>query len=167
VTFSEAVSDGFSKYATFSGRTSRSGYWWFYLFYLLVLVGASIVDAAIKTPALTALAVLALFLPTLAVLVRRLHDTDHSGWWVLISFVPLVGTIVLIVFACTDSGPPNKYGDGPDGKGGLTVTSPLGQTLPPPPPPAQSPPPSEMPPPAQPQATEPPAGDPPPAGPAS
>jgi uncharacterized membrane protein YhaH (DUF805 family) len=162
VTFGEAINDGLSKYATFSGRTSRSGYWWFYLFYILVLVGASIVDAVIKTPILTGLAVLGLFLPSLAILVRRLHDTDHSGWWVLISFVPLVGTIVLIVFACTDSGPPNKYGDGPDGKGNLTVTSPLGQTLPPPPPPAQSPPPSDMPPP---QATEPPAGDPPPAGP--
>jgi uncharacterized membrane protein YhaH (DUF805 family) len=162
MTFGEAVSDGFSKYATFNGRTSRSGYWWFYLFYVLVLVGASIVDAVIKIPILAALAALALFLPTLAVLVRRLHDTDHSGWWVLISFVPLVGTIVLIVFACTDSGPPNKYGDGPDGKGGLTVTSPLGQTMPPPPPPVQSPPPSEMPPP---QPTEPPPGDPPPAGP--
>jgi uncharacterized membrane protein YhaH (DUF805 family) len=160
VTFGEAVSDGFSKYATFNGRTSRSGYWWFYLFYVLVVIGASIVDGVIKIPILTALAVLALFLPTLAVLVRRLHDTDHSGWWALISFVPLVGTIVLIVFACTDSGPPNKYGDGPDGKGDLTATSPLGQTLPPPP--VQGPPPSEMPPP---QPTEPPAGDPPPAGP--
>jgi uncharacterized membrane protein YhaH (DUF805 family) len=161
VTFGEAVSDGLSKYATFHGRTSRSGYWWFYLFYILVLIGASIVDTAIKTPILTGLAVLGLFLPSLAVLVRRLHDTDHSGWWVLISFIPLVGTIVLIVFACTDSGPPNKYGDGPDGKGDLSLTSPLGQTMPPPPPPVSSPPPSDMPPP---QATEPPS-DPPPAGP--
>jgi uncharacterized membrane protein YhaH (DUF805 family) len=160
VTFGEAISDGFSKYATFSGRTSRSGYWWFYLFYILVLVGASILDAAINAPVLTGLAVLALFLPSLAVLVRRLHDTDRSGWWILISFVPIVGGIVLIVFACLDSGPPNKYGNGPDGKGDLSVTSPLGQTLPPPPPPAQSPLPSEMPPPEQP-----PAGNPPPAGP--
>jgi uncharacterized membrane protein YhaH (DUF805 family) len=156
VTFGEAISDGFSKYATFSGRSSRSAYWWFVLFYLLVFIGASIVDAAIKTPILTGLAALALFLPNLAVLVRRLHDTDHSGWWVLISFVPLVGYIVLIVFACTDSGPPNKWGSGPDGKGDLTVTSPLGQTLPPPPPPvpgqpaAPGPPPSEMPPPQMP-----------------
>lgn len=166
MTFGEAINDAFSKYATFSGRTPRSGYWWFYLFYILVLVGASIIDAVLKTPALTVLAILGLFLPTLAVLVRRLHDTDHSGWWVLISFVPLIGTIILIVFACIDSGPPNKYGDGPDGNGDLAVTSPLGQTLPPPPPPAQSPPPAEMPPPqpGQRQATEPPA-DPPPAGP--
>lgn len=156
MTFGEAISDGFSKYATFSGRSSRSAYWWFYLFYILVLVGASIIDAAIKAPVLTGLAVLALFLPSLAVLVRRLHDTDHSGWWILISFVPLVGTIVLIVFACTDSGPPNKWGDGPDGKGNMTVTSPLGQTLPPPPAPpaAQGPPPSEMPPPQMPPPGE-------------
>jgi uncharacterized membrane protein YhaH (DUF805 family) len=160
VTFGEAISDGFSKYATFSGRTSRSGYWWFYLFYILVLIGASILDAAIKSPVLSILAVLGLFLPTLAVLVRRLHDTDHSGWWVLISLIPLVGTIVLIVFACTDSGPPNKYGDGPDGKGNLSATSPLGETLPPPPPPVQSPPPGEMPPPPpeQPPSDQPPAG---------
>ena len=59
---------------------------------------------------------------------------------------PLVGAIVLIVFACTASGPPNKYGDGPDGKGNMTATSPLGQTLPPPTTAAQSPPPSDMPP---------------------
>jgi uncharacterized membrane protein YhaH (DUF805 family) len=162
VTFGEAVSDGFSKYATFSGRTSRSGYWWFYLFYVLVLIGASIVDAAIKTPILTGLAVLAFFLPTLAVLVRRLHDTDRSGWWVLIGFVPLIGTIVLIVFACIDSGPPNNYGDGPDGNGNLSVTSPLGQTMPPPSPPAQSPPPGNMPPPQpeQRQEAEPPSNPP-------
>jgi uncharacterized membrane protein YhaH (DUF805 family) len=156
VTFGEAISDGLSKYATFSGRSSRSAYWWFFLFYILAFVGASIIDAAIKTPVLTGLAALALFLPSLAVLVRRLHDTDRSGWWVLISFVPLVGYIILIVFACTESGSPNKWGNGPDGKGDLTVTSPLGQTLPPPPPPApgppaaQGPPPSEMPPPQMP-----------------
>jgi len=154
VTFGEAISDGLSKYATFSGRTSRSGYWWFYLFYVLVLIGVSIVDAALNSSVLAVLVVLGLFLPTLAVLVRRLHDTDRSGWWVLISFVPLVGTIVLIVFACLDSGPPNKYGNGPDGRDSLSVTSPLGQTMPPPPPPAQGPPPSEMPPP---QAPPPPA----------
>lgn len=146
--FGEAISDGFSKYATFSGRSSRSAYWWWILFYVLIVIGASIIDAAIKTPVVAGLTWLAFFVPNLAVLVRRLHDTDHSGWWVLIGLIPLVGAIVLIVFACTDSGPPNKYGDGPGGKGDMTVISPLGQTLPPPPPPVpQVPPPSEMPPP--------------------
>jgi uncharacterized membrane protein YhaH (DUF805 family) len=150
VTFGEAISDGFSKYATFSGRSSRSAYWWWILFYVLIFVGASIIDAAIKTPVLAGLVWLAFIIPNLAVLVRRLHDTDHTGWWVLIGLVPLVGAIVLIVFACTDSGGPNKYGDGPDGRGNMTATSPLGQTLPPPPPPVrQGPPPSEMPPPSE------------------
>jgi uncharacterized membrane protein YhaH (DUF805 family) len=146
VTFGEAINDGFSKYATFNGRSSRSAYWWWALFYALVVVGVTILDAAIKTAALGALVGLAFLIPNLAVLVRRLHDTDHSGWWVFIGLVPLVGWIVLLVFACTDSGSPNRYGTGPDGKGDMTVTSPLGQTLPPPPPPpmAPSPPPNEM-----------------------
>jgi uncharacterized membrane protein YhaH (DUF805 family) len=148
MTFGEAISDGFSKYATFSGRSSRSAYWWWTLFYVLIIIVASIIDAAIKIPVLAALVWLAFIIPNLAVLVRRLHDTDHSGWWVLIGFIPLLGAIVLIVFACTDSGPSNKYGEGPDGEGALTATSPLGQTLPPPPPPVpQGPPPSETPPP--------------------
>ena len=153
MTFGEAISDGFSKYATFSGRSSRSAYWYWILFYVLIVIGASIIDAIISTPLVTGLAWLAFIIPNLAVLVRRLHDTDHSGWWIFISLIPLIGTIILIVFACTDSGPPNKHGDGPDGKGDMTATSPLGQTLPPPPPPvaptSQGPPPSEMPPPGE------------------
>jgi uncharacterized membrane protein YhaH (DUF805 family) len=150
MSFGEAISDGFSKYATFSGRSSRSAYWWWILFYALVFIAASILDGAINTPVITILVWLGFFLPNLAVLVRRLHDTDRSGWWVLIGLIPLIGAIVLIVFACIDSGPPNKYGEGPDGRGNLTATSPLGQTLPPPPPPApQSPPPGEMPPPSE------------------
>ena len=148
--FGEAISDGFSKYATFSGRSSRSAYWWWILFYVLVLIGASIIDAAVKSQAIAGLAWLAFFIPNLAVLVRRLHDTDRTGWWVLIGLIPLVGVIILIVFACTDSGAPNTYGNGPDGQSEITVTSPLGQTLPPPPPPApQGPPLSEMPPPSE------------------
>lgn len=153
MSFGEAVSDGFSKYATFSGRSSRSAYWWWILFYALIFIGASIIDAAIKSPVFAVLVWLGFIIPNLAVLVRRLHDTDHSGWWVLIGLIPLVGAIVLIVFACTDSGPPNEHGDGPDGKGSMTATSPFGQTLPPPPPPvprqAEGTPPGEMPPPTE------------------
>lgn len=140
--FDPAIRDGLSKYATFNGRSSRSAYWWFVLFIFLVYIATEIVDAVINTPAFTALAVIGLFLPSLAVLVRRLHDTDRSGWWVLLSFIPFIGSIVLIVFACIDSGPPNKYGDGPDNGDNLTVFSPGGGAFPPPPPPASSPPPS-------------------------
>jgi uncharacterized membrane protein YhaH (DUF805 family) len=140
MSFGEAVSDGFSKYATFSGRSSRSAYWWWILFYVLVFIAASILDGAINTPAISILVWLGFFLPNLAVLVRRLHDTDHSGWWVLIGLIPLIGAIVLIVFACLDSGPPNKYGQGPDDRGEPTATAPVGQA-PPQPPAPQSPPP--------------------------
>jgi uncharacterized membrane protein YhaH (DUF805 family) len=142
MSFGEAVSDGFSKYATFSGRSSRSAYWWWILFYVLVFIAASILDGVVNTPAISILVWLGFFLPNLAVLVRRLHDTDRSGWWVLIGLIPLIGAIVLIVFACLDSGPPNKYGQGPDDRGELTATAPVGQA-PPPPPAPQSPPPSE------------------------
>jgi uncharacterized membrane protein YhaH (DUF805 family) len=147
MSFGEAVSDGFSKYATFSGRSSRSAYWWWILFYVLVVIVASVLDAAIGTGVIAILVWLGFFLPNLAVLVRRLHDTDRSGWWVLIGLIPLIGAIVLIVFACIDSGPPNKYGQGPDDRDGLAATSPQGQTLPPQAP--QSPPSTETPPPSE------------------
>jgi uncharacterized membrane protein YhaH (DUF805 family) len=126
MSFGEAIRDGFSKYATFSGRSSRSAYWWWILFYVLVVIGASILDAAANTGVIAVLVWLGFFLPNLAVLVRRLHDTDRSGWWVLIGLIPLIGAIVLIVFACLDSGPPNKYGQGPDDRGDLSATSPVG-----------------------------------------
>jgi len=114
MSFGEAISDGFSKYATFSGRSSRSAYWYWILFYVLVVIVASILQAAAHTTIIVGLVWLGFFLPNLAVLVRRLHDTDRSGWWVLIGLIPLIGAIVLIVFACIDAGPPNKYGQGPD-----------------------------------------------------
>ncbi|HVD38826.1 MAG TPA: DUF805 domain-containing protein [Solirubrobacterales bacterium] len=126
MSFGEAIRDGFTKYATFSGRSSRSAYWWWILFYVLVAIAATILQAAVNTQIIVALVWLAFFLPNLAVLVRRLHDTDHSGWWVLIGLIPLIGAIVLIVFACLDSGPPNQYGQGPDDRGDLAATSPQG-----------------------------------------
>jgi uncharacterized membrane protein YhaH (DUF805 family) len=147
MSFGEAIRDGFTKYATFSGRSSRSAYWWWILFYVLVVIVASILDAAIGTGVIAILVWLGFFLPNLAVLVRRLHDTDRSGWWVLIGLIPLIGAIVLIVFACIDSGPPNKYGQGPDDRGGVAAAAPVGQAPPPPPPAPQSPPSSETPPP--------------------
>lgn len=115
MTFSEAISDGFSKYVTFSGRSSRSAYWWWYLFTLLVTAAAQALDLAFGSFAVvSAIAGLALFLPSLAVLVRRFHDAGHSGWWVLIMLVPLVGLIVWLIFALTESKPPNEWGEGPD-----------------------------------------------------
>jgi uncharacterized membrane protein YhaH (DUF805 family) len=115
MTFSEAISDGFSKYVTFSGRSSRSAYWWWYLFTILVTAAAQALDLALDSVAvLSAIAIAVLFLPSLAVLIRRFHDAGHSGWWILIGFVPVVGFIVHLVFALTPSKPPNEWGEGPD-----------------------------------------------------
>lgn len=114
MSFIDAVRAALSKYATFSGRSRRSEYWWFALFNFLVsLVGAGI-DVAIGKNLFQFVVALALLLPNLAVLVRRLHDTNRSGWWILIGLIPLVGAIVLIVFAVQDSQPgTNRFGDSP------------------------------------------------------
>lgn len=125
--FKEAVRSVLSQYATFSGRARRSEYWYFVLFTLLTAIAASIVGGIIGGiigDAATAgvigmacyyLCCLALLLPGLAVSVRRLHDTGRSGWWLLISFVPLVGGIAILIFTLTDSKPDNQYGPNPKG----------------------------------------------------
>jgi uncharacterized membrane protein YhaH (DUF805 family) len=115
VSFPEAISDAFSKYVKFTGRSSRSAYWWFYLFNILALVAALALDYALGTGGIIyALAAIALLLPNLAVAVRRLHDSGHSGWWLLIAIVPVIGAIVVLVFTLQGSEPPNQWGNGPD-----------------------------------------------------
>lgn len=101
--FGDAVRVCFAKYATFAGRAGRPEFWYFYLFYVVLAVVATIIDLFVFqntigfTP-LSTLVTLGLFLPQLGVGIRRLHDTDRSGWMFLIAFIPLVGTIILIVF---------------------------------------------------------------------
>ena len=115
MSFTEAVKSGFDHYVTFSGRASRPAYWWWFLFGILVAVAASIIDAAIGSfGVVSGLAALALVLPGLSVAIRRLHDTDHSGWWILIGLIPLIGFIVLLVFYIQegDDGE-NEYGPPP------------------------------------------------------
>ena len=115
MTFSEAVSDGFSKYAIFQGRSSRAAYWWWFLFAVIVGIVTGLVDVFAKTGSVVSLIVnLALLLPSLAVFVRRLHDTGRSGWWVFIDLVPIIGWIVTLVFTLQRSKPPNRWGDAPD-----------------------------------------------------
>ena len=115
MSFTDAIRDGFSKYVTFSGRSSRSAYWWWYLFGILVLVVSLAIDYALGAGGLLyVLVALAMLLPNLAVLVRRLHDAGHSGWWVLIGLLPLIGAIVLLVFTLQGSDQPNQWGNGPD-----------------------------------------------------
>ncbi len=93
MTFQESIKVCFSKYADFSGRASRSEYWWYFLF--IVLAGALLSSLSTKLGGVFYLATL---LPSLAAASRRLHDTGRSGWWQLICLVPLIGLIVLLVF---------------------------------------------------------------------
>jgi uncharacterized membrane protein YhaH (DUF805 family) len=115
MTFSEAVKSGFDHYVKFDGRASRPAYWWWFLFTILVAVAASIIDAAIGSfGVISGIAGLALLLPDLSEAIRRLHDTDHSGWWVLIGLIPIIGFIVLLVFYLRQSDPgENRYGPPP------------------------------------------------------
>lgn len=82
--FVSAVKSGLANFVTFSGRASRSEYWWFYLFtYLASIVGSIITAILPLTGILVGIALLALTLPSISVLVRRLHDTGRSGWWIV------------------------------------------------------------------------------------
>jgi uncharacterized membrane protein YhaH (DUF805 family) len=104
------------KYADFSGRARRSEYWYFFLFYLLIYFGLIVAGQVIGNVGsiLAFLFLLAMMIPSLSVGVRRLHDIDRSGWWLLISLIPLIGAIVLIVFAVQDShSGDNRFGSNP------------------------------------------------------
>lgn len=107
--------DVLKKYAVFNGRARRQEYWMFALFNIIALIIVAVVDFAIGTyPLLYAVYALAVFLPGLGVLVRRLHDTGRSGWWFLIILIPLVGAIILIVFLATEGNQTdNEYGPNP------------------------------------------------------
>ena len=101
------------KYADFTGRARRKEYWMFILFYLICYVALVVIDAAIGTFFLAALFSLALFVPTISIAARRLHDTGRSGWWQLIALIPILGGIVLLVFLVQDSHEENEYGESP------------------------------------------------------
>ena len=102
------------KYGVFDGRASRSEYWYFILFNTIIYVGILIVGIAIKVEFLVFIYGIAVIIPSLAVAVRRLHDTDRSGWWILISLIPLIGSIILLIFLVTGSSRGNnQYGTEP------------------------------------------------------
>ncbi len=87
------------NYAVFSGRAQRTEYWMFILFNFIITLALGFVGAAINNPGvLTGLYSLAVLIPGLAVLFRRLHDTGRSGWWILIFLVPVIGALVILVF---------------------------------------------------------------------
>ena len=102
------------NYVQFNGRARRKEYWLFTLFNAIVSLIIYIIGRFAHASWLTDIYALAVFLPSLAVSVRRLHDIGRRGWWILLELIPLVGSIILIVFDCLDSQPgPNKYGENP------------------------------------------------------
>ncbi|GGI92869.1 DUF805 domain-containing protein [Polymorphobacter multimanifer] len=114
------------KYAVFRGRARRAEYWWYALLYGLLAVATTIADFIVfglpnmlSNPSvgpITGLLGLALLIPSFAVTVRRLHDTDRSGWWVLLGLIPFLGGLILFIWFCTrGSHGANRYGTDPRG----------------------------------------------------
>lgn len=103
------------KYAVFQGRARRKEYWMFTLFNFIVTILLTIVEYMTGIQSvLVIIYSLILLLPSIGVAVRRLHDIGKTGWWLLISLIPVIGGIVLLVFNCLDSEPgANKYGPSP------------------------------------------------------
>ena len=121
--FAEAIKSFWSNYATFKGRARRSEYWFIQLFLIITNVAVGAIDLVLMNGDVDRFIanggggivglvwILVTIVPALAVLVRRLHDTGKSGWWVLMGFVPFAGAIVLFVFTVLDStSGENKYG---------------------------------------------------------
>ena len=113
----QAISSGFKRYVDFEGRSARSEYWWWTLFVFIANIFVGILDTAIfqsESGILGIIVSLAFLLPGLAVSIRRLHDVDRSGWWLLIILVPILGAILLLVWYCTKGTEgSNRFGTDP------------------------------------------------------
>ena len=125
VSFSEAASLFFRNYANFEGRSSRAAFWWWVLCAVLVsaALGLLLVSAAQSGPGAGGAAAFiylgfgfATLIPGIALNVRRLHDTDKSGWWLLLGIVPFAGIILFIFFCLPGTTGPNRFG--PDAEAG-------------------------------------------------
>jgi uncharacterized membrane protein YhaH (DUF805 family) len=115
----------FKRYAEFTGRSRRKEYWMFTLLVVVVAIVLSLVEGVLGLGGmvggvygpLTTLFLLATLVPSIAVGIRRLHDTDRSGWWILIALVPFVGGLILLVFYVLEGTKgPNQYGPDPKGE---------------------------------------------------
>lgn len=103
------------SYATFEGRARRKEYWMFFLVNFLITIGLLVVDIALfHIHLLSTLYGLAVLIPSIAVAVRRMHDSDRAGWWLLIMFVPAVGwLIVVVLLALEGTRGSNRFGPSP------------------------------------------------------
>ncbi|MEZ0170225.1 DUF805 domain-containing protein [Microvirga sp. TS319] len=112
----QAVRTGLGKFADFSGRSSRPEYWYFMLPVIVLMILASMLDSLLLDgmSVLGLIVALAALVPTLSAGARRLHDTDRSGWWLLIGLVPFIGALGLIYLCCQPGSPgSNRFGPAP------------------------------------------------------
>lgn len=115
ISFCEAIKMGFESYSFFGGRSSRSEFWWWNLFGFIVGIVFGIISALVNSDVPTWIAAVALLLPNIAICVRRLHDIGKSGWWYLLNFILIIGSIILIVWYCKPSQEfENEYGEEPN-----------------------------------------------------
>jgi uncharacterized membrane protein YhaH (DUF805 family) len=102
------------KYAVFSGRARRKEYWMFFLFNLIITLALGFIEGMFgSTGVIGTIYSLAVLIPSIAVSIRRLHDTDRSGWWLLIVLIPLIGAIVLLIFMAQEGRKDNIFGNNP------------------------------------------------------
>jgi uncharacterized membrane protein YhaH (DUF805 family) len=119
--FGQAISAGFSNYVNFSGRACRSEYWYWVLFVILADIVAGIIDYLLGMQIVSSLFGLVTLLPGIAVSIRRLHDLDRTGWWILLALIPLIGWIILLIWYITKGTEgPNRFGPDPLGMISLT-----------------------------------------------
>jgi len=104
-----------NNYANAKGRARRKEYWMFFLFNMLFVIIAAIIDYILGTfPLIYLMYVVAVICPSIAVAIRRLHDVGKSGWWYFIGLIPIIGPIWLLILLCTDGNPSeNIYGPSP------------------------------------------------------
>ncbi|MEU0677121.1 DUF805 domain-containing protein [Streptomyces sp. NPDC006172] len=115
------------KYWVFGGRARRTEYWMFTLISTAIYIALMFADDQVGNEVPTIAFTVAIALPTLAVTVRRLHDTDRSGWWALIGVLPCVGLITMVIFTAEDGVPgQNKYGPNPKESPLFTDSAPTG-----------------------------------------
>jgi uncharacterized membrane protein YhaH (DUF805 family) len=96
--------DAFRKYATFEGRASRKSFWMYILVYLIIAFFVGFIDGFIGADGiLISILWIAFTLPSISICVRRLHDINKSGWWYFIQLIPILGTIILIIFFVSNS----------------------------------------------------------------
>jgi uncharacterized membrane protein YhaH (DUF805 family) len=126
MSFGTALRAFWSNYRNFKGRARRSEYWFIQLFLVATNLVAAVIDLALMDGDVDRFIanggggivgliwIIATIVPALAVLVRRLHDTNRSGWWALVGFIPLIGTIAILIFTVTDSTQgENRFGASP------------------------------------------------------